>query len=611
MRGAVADPSPSRHLLCRFARSVEVSLVESPHGLVPASTTTDIKQLTKLLGSFPAVDFAPALPLNGTLAAFVADLSREAQLEVLPQDLVTITLPPGLNAREIADKLNAMSFIVHADAAPSVAVSSPVDTFVGKDDQAPPGEELPTHQWYLHRCRVIEAWTMATGQNTTIVVIDSGFHLGHPDLAGAIDMDSAWTLSSFRNGQLPAPRGDHGTPVCGMAGARANGSGMQGVAPDARLVPMDWDPAAGSNGVIVGNRIAWGIVNALGRALETGRRFVVNISAGYGQLPIDHHESVAAATIWAALAGVPVCIAAGNEDVDLDALAAANPRSAPHSAAIVVGATAFHPELNARWTIPGVATESEPALGSNYGTRVAVWAPGDPRSDISCCNPSLSPDGKAHGQFGQTSAATPKVTATIALMLEADPLLSRLDAERILLGAGTPLDETLGGKGTFIDTAAAVKEVIYERLVRDQAELNWRFCIACSGLWRPPGPASCPSGGTHNTDGSGNYAVVVGPCPVIGEGGWPHHADFRQCSRCCCLVRKAPPRSCAGGVDHELKDPTYVVARAGSPSFEQGEWRRCLACGALFFGAPGFASRCFAGSAGHTPAKAFYWLKQR
>lgn len=69
----------------------------------------------------------------------------------------------------------------------------------------------------------------ATGRRVTVAQIDTGVDLTHPDLAGRI-AESA----NFIDGD-PWRVEAHGTAVAGIIGARADGTGFDGIAPEARL----------------------------------------------------------------------------------------------------------------------------------------------------------------------------------------------------------------------------------------------------------------------------------------------------------------------------------------------------------------------------------------
>ncbi len=99
----------------------------------------------------------------------------------------------------------------------------------------------------------------------------------------------------------------------------------------------------------------------------------------------------------------------------------------------MVGATIYGPSDNQR------------GYFSNYGPRVVVSAPGDLSHDVTC---SVSAPDAYVNAFGGTSGAVPKVSGTIALMLEVNPSLTHDQIKQILCrpehAYRTPTTNSLG-----------------------------------------------------------------------------------------------------------------------------------------------------------------------
>jgi hypothetical protein len=62
----------------------------------------------------------------------------------------------------------------------------------------------------------------------------------------------------------------------------------------------------------------------------------------------------------------------------------------------------------------------------------------------------------------------------------------------------------------------------------DFIDVGWRWCTKCKGLWYAGfgGASTCPAGGAHSINGSGNYSVSLN-APAIPEPG-----HWRWCSKC-------------------------------------------------------------------------------
>ncbi|MEM9192622.1 MAG: S8 family serine peptidase [Myxococcota bacterium] len=92
------------------------------------------------------------------------------------------------------------------------------------------------------------AWDITRGKSgdgrVRVAVIDNGMDVGHPDLVDALTGGGFFTDehdgSRFvrREAGIEFPDANHGTFCLGMAGARANGKGGVGGAPEAALIPV-------------------------------------------------------------------------------------------------------------------------------------------------------------------------------------------------------------------------------------------------------------------------------------------------------------------------------------------------------------------------------------
>ena len=68
-----------------------------------------------------------------------------------------------------------------------------------------------------------------TGAGRTVMIMDSGIDLKHPEFAGKIKYQIDYTRTGIQD------TNGHGTHVAGIAAARLDGKGMYGIAPDANL----------------------------------------------------------------------------------------------------------------------------------------------------------------------------------------------------------------------------------------------------------------------------------------------------------------------------------------------------------------------------------------
>lgn len=187
-------------------------------------------------------------------------------------------------------------------------------------------------QWGLVNIQAPEAWKHAKGEGVTVALVDTGADRDHPDLAGKLVMIPGADV--IKNNAYPCslpevPRGTdssdalavddhtHGTLVAGILGAAANKTGVVGVAPRARIMPVK---AIGDNPAQSSSALYLNWARGICFAVDHGAD-VINLSAGADPLQslvVENTDSVAtaepvrAALAYAASKGVPVISGAGN-----------------------------------------------------------------------------------------------------------------------------------------------------------------------------------------------------------------------------------------------------------------------------------------------------------
>ena len=106
--------------------------------------------------------------------------------------------------------------------------AQPVSSFAAQGNDPLYAVQPAALEWRLADMRKV-----ATGRNVLVAVIDSGIESAHPDLAGQVALQE-----NCDDGQTYAAE-EHGTAVAGIIAARAgNGVGIEGVAPEARLLAL-------------------------------------------------------------------------------------------------------------------------------------------------------------------------------------------------------------------------------------------------------------------------------------------------------------------------------------------------------------------------------------
>lgn len=133
------------------------------------------------------------------------------------------------------------------------------------------------------------------GLGSRVAVVDTGIACDHPDLT-----TGCLYGANFVSTALPYDDHGHGTHVAGIVGARDNGYGVIGVAPEAELYAVKVLNSAGSGSwSAVASGINWPVLNGMN---------VINMSLG-GTVG---SQAVADAVVAADAAGLLVVSAAGN-----------------------------------------------------------------------------------------------------------------------------------------------------------------------------------------------------------------------------------------------------------------------------------------------------------
>lgn len=95
----------------------------------------------------------------------------------------------------------------------------------------------PAPSYLIERLGLPQAWELSRGQGVTVAVVDSGVEAGNVHLADVL----VGGRSTFGNGSEPADDDQigHGTAVAGLIAARqVEGSGVVGIAPEAKIMPV-------------------------------------------------------------------------------------------------------------------------------------------------------------------------------------------------------------------------------------------------------------------------------------------------------------------------------------------------------------------------------------
>ena len=294
------------------------------------------------------------------------------------------------------------------------------DTIFGSDVlPSDPDFSDPEKRWYFDMIGVEEAWKETMGSSDVIVaVIDDGFDLSHPEFDGkVVDPYNA----VYHNSHVTSGTSGHGTHVAATAVGNANnGSGVSGIAPGCRLMPIQ---VGDSNGDMTTSAVIDGVLYAISKGAD-----VVNMSLGWQfppeieALPVSVQKNLILnyfleeETVWRKIFGMGISkgmtfvLAGGNENI----LVGIDPKQ----------------RIDGTIRVSAVQPDRYKADFSNFGPYSVLSAPG-----VYIFNALPGDD---YGFKPGTSMASPIVAGCVARMKSKNSALTTDDIIRILQDTGIP-----------------------------------------------------------------------------------------------------------------------------------------------------------------------------
>lgn len=272
--------------------------------------------------------------------------------------------------------------------------------------------------WGLDKLGIPSSWSVSTGQGVKVAVLDSGIDLKHPDFQGAV---AAYKDFTGRNDVTDYC--GHGTHCAGIIGARKNGIGIIGVAPDCQLYigkVLDNTGSGSFDNIVDG--VNWCIEQKV---------HIISMSLG-GNSP---YEPLRLAITRALDYGITVIAAAGNNGSVLRGNSFTTSWPANYDNVVAVGS---------------INRNMIRSQFSSVGERVDIMAPGE---EIYSTYPP-----QKYAILSGTSMATPFVAGVAALILSkhlknqgSTPINNWMDMKQHLLqfatDIGTPGKDTFDGWG--------------------------------------------------------------------------------------------------------------------------------------------------------------------
>lgn len=259
-----------------------------------------------------------------------------------------------------------------------------------------PSDPEYARQWHLQRIGMPAAWDISKGNSAiTVAVIDSGVQVNHPDLKGKII-----SPINMLTGNVDTVADEHGTHVAGIIAASINNSGIAGIAPNVKIMPIN---------VFSGDSASiYDIIRGVYYAADH-KANIINLSLG----GTYYSQSLRNAINYASSKGVVLVAAAGNDSSNLLTYPAAFPG--------VIGVSA----TNGRDEITSF---------SNFGSYIDIAAPGEMIFS--------TVTGSSYNYMSGTSMAAPVVSGVSALILSKNPFLTPGDVESILKRSAYDLGQT-------------------------------------------------------------------------------------------------------------------------------------------------------------------------
>ncbi len=320
--------------------------------------------------------------------------------------------------------------------------------FVGSSQAAiVPNDPFFSNQWYLSKIRADSAWEKITDSpHTVIAVIDSGIQIDHPDLKNNIWINTKEIagddLDNDNNGFIddifgwdfvnnvpdPSPKFtegwteagvSHGTMVAGIIAAHGNNNtGVTGVTWRAKIMALK---ALNDKGE---GRVS-DVIRAIDYAINNGAD-IINLSFS----SLNYSEGLQEAIYRAHAAGIMIVAAAGNEQANGTGYNTDQTKIYP---------ACYDGRLIGENMVIGVAATDaldQKTRFSSYGfSCIDIAAPGISFFNTVTNGYVPGADKYYDGYWSGTSMAAPLVSATLALIQQANPELSRRETVNILFAS--------------------------------------------------------------------------------------------------------------------------------------------------------------------------------
>ncbi|MGN1402322.1 MAG: S8 family peptidase [Bacillus sp. (in: firmicutes)] len=237
------------------------------------------------------------------------------------------------------------------------------------------------------------------GSGIKVAVLDTGTYTSHPDLASNVEQCKDFTTTSTYVNNSCADRNGHGTHVAGTVLANGGGSGIYGVAPQAKLWAYKVLTDSGSG---YSDDIAYAIRHAADQATSTRSKVIISMSLGSS----SNNSLISSAVDYAYGKGVLVVAAAGNSG------SAANTIGYPGALVNAVAVAALeNVQQNGTYRVANYSSRGNPNTDGDYVIQIRDIEVSAPGSAVE----STWYNG-GYNTISGTSMATPHVSGLAAKM---------------------------------------------------------------------------------------------------------------------------------------------------------------------------------------------------
>lgn len=370
-----------------------------------------------------------SIVLEGATKTTVRELRRKHGLDLVREgrQRKVMLRVPGSSVQAVIEAARISRQVVESGTA---AASYP--NFIRVLQRPSPSSTSASTQWNLDNdgsqglpgadVHALAAWTITSGDSDVrVAVLDEGVDTSHAALRAAVV--AATDFVDLNSTAMPSGDDAHGTACAGIICSR-DGT-VRGLASDVSLIAARIAKSDSHNLWIFDD---FDTADAIDWCWDEAKADVLS-NSWVGGAPSDAIRLAVerACTKGRGGKGAVVVFAAGNTQQQIGF-------PANLDSVLTVGASNQWDERKTK-----ASRDGENVWGSNFGPSLDVMAPGVMILTTDISGPAGYDRGEMTATFNGTSAATPHVAATVALMLSVNPRLTEAQARQIVCQTAEPI----------------------------------------------------------------------------------------------------------------------------------------------------------------------------